>query len=51
LDNSSERAISSVVEAKARGGGGAILARSGGGAILSVMVAKARGGGVILLIV
>jgi len=36
LDNSSEGAISSVVEAKARGGGGAILAHGGGGGISSI---------------
>jgi len=38
-----------VVEAKARGGGGAILVRGSGRAILSVVVAKVRrSGGAIL---
>ena len=45
MDTSSERAISFVMETKARGGCGAILARGSGGAILLVVVAKARGGG------
>jgi len=35
------------METKARGGCGAILARGGGGAILSMVLAKARGGGAI----